>query len=82
MSHRPQLRMRGRIATIDELVVTEPWRKRGVGKALLEKAIERTSIALHRGTAALLAGAGTALAQAGGMLRHTGQHLHKRIACL
>lgn len=50
--------------------------------ARLEKAIERTSIALHRGTGALLAAAGAALAHAGGALRQTGQHLHKRIACL
>jgi uncharacterized membrane protein YfcA len=50
--------------------------------ARLEKGIERTSIALHRGIAALLGGAGTVLAHAGGTLRHTGQHLHKRIACL
>lgn len=50
--------------------------------ARLEKAIERTSIALHRGIAALLGGAGTVLAHAGGTLRHTGQHLHKRIGCL
>ena len=34
LSHRPQLRLRGRIATVDELVVTETWRRRGVGRAL------------------------------------------------
>ncbi|MGH6736461.1 MAG: phosphatase PAP2 family protein [Methyloceanibacter sp.] len=50
--------------------------------ARLERAVERTSVALHKGTGAALAGLGTALAHAGGTLRHTGQHLHKRIACL
>ena len=50
--------------------------------ARLEKAIERTSIALHKGTAAVFAGAGTGLAFIAGTLLHTGQHLHKRIACL
>jgi N-acetylglutamate synthase-like GNAT family acetyltransferase len=41
LSHRPQLRLRGRIATVDELVVTERWRRQGVGKALLRTALER-----------------------------------------
>lgn len=41
LSHRPQLRMKGRIATIDELVVAASWRRRGVGKALVLRAIER-----------------------------------------
>jgi lipid A 4'-phosphatase len=50
--------------------------------ARLERLIERFSIGLHKNTGALLAGAGTALARAGGAMRHTGQHLHKRIACL
>ena len=44
LSHRPQLRLRGRIATVDELVVTEPWRRRGVGRALLLHAIERSRV--------------------------------------
>ncbi len=44
LSHRPQLRLRGRIATVDELVVTEAWRRRGVGKALLTHAIERARV--------------------------------------
>jgi lipid A 4'-phosphatase len=47
--------------------------------ARLEKAIERTSFALHRGTGALLAGLGTALAHAGGTLRDAGQRPHGRI---
>ena len=41
LSHRPQLRLRGRIATVDELVVTESWRRRGVGRALMQQVIER-----------------------------------------
>jgi GNAT superfamily N-acetyltransferase len=44
LSHRPQLRLRGRIATVDELVVTEAWRRRGVGRALLLHAIERSCV--------------------------------------
>jgi GNAT superfamily N-acetyltransferase len=41
LSHRPQLRLRGRIATVDELVVTEAWRRRGVGRALMQQVLER-----------------------------------------
>lgn len=49
LSHRPQLRTRGRVATIDELIVTESWRRKGVGRALLAKAVERArSLALKR----------------------------------
>ncbi|WP_426752980.1 GNAT family N-acetyltransferase [Myxococcus sp. Y35] len=43
-SHRPQLRLRGRVATIDELVVTETWRRRGVGKALIRQILERCKV--------------------------------------
>jgi GNAT superfamily N-acetyltransferase len=57
MSHRPQLRMNGRIATIDELVVLPSWRRRGVGRALLKRAVEkaktltckRLELVTHRG---------------------------------
>jgi lipid A 4'-phosphatase len=48
----------------------------------LERAMDLTSVALHRGTGALLTRLGTTLAHVGGTLRHSGQHLHKRIACL
>lgn len=41
LTHRPSLRAGGRIAMIDELVVTPAWRMRGVGKALLEHAMDR-----------------------------------------
>jgi hypothetical protein len=50
--------------------------------AVLERRIERFSVALHKGMGAVLAGAGAALASAGGTLKDTGQHLHKRVACL
>lgn len=41
LSHRPQLRLRGRIATIDELVISEAWRDKGVGTKLLAAAVAR-----------------------------------------
>jgi GNAT superfamily N-acetyltransferase len=41
LSHRPQLRLRGRIATVDEQVVTESWRRRFLGKALMEQVLDR-----------------------------------------
>jgi N-acetylglutamate synthase-like GNAT family acetyltransferase len=41
LSHRPQLRLRGRITTIDELVISEAWRNKGVGSRLLEAAVSR-----------------------------------------
>jgi GNAT superfamily N-acetyltransferase len=44
LSHRPQLRMNGRIATIDELVVASAWRRRGVGQALVKRAVQRARV--------------------------------------
>jgi GNAT superfamily N-acetyltransferase len=44
LSHRPQLRMRGRIATIDELIVTKAWRGKGVGRALLMRVVDRAKV--------------------------------------
>lgn len=41
LSYRPQLRLRGRIGTVDELVVAEAWRKKGIGRALLQTVVER-----------------------------------------
>jgi GNAT superfamily N-acetyltransferase len=39
MSHRPQIRLGGRSAVIDELVVDEKRRGQGIGTALLEAAL-------------------------------------------
>jgi len=50
--------------------------------ARLERGVERVSVALHRLIAAALGATGQALAGAGSALRSTGQHLHKRVACL
>ena len=44
LSHRPQLRLKGRIATIDELVVTQAWRGKGIGKELLARAVARVKV--------------------------------------
>lgn len=44
LSHRPQLRLSGRIATIDELVVAPAFRRQGVGRALLTRALERARV--------------------------------------
>ena len=43
-SHRPALRLKGRIATIDEFVVLPSWRSKGVGKELLARAIARCKV--------------------------------------
>jgi len=43
-SHRPQLRLSGRIATIDELVVLPAARRQGVGRALVQRALERARV--------------------------------------
>ena len=44
LSHRPQLRLSGRVATIDELVVASAWRRRGVARALMQRALERARV--------------------------------------
>ncbi|GMU61006.1 MAG: hypothetical protein AMXMBFR34_27690 [Myxococcaceae bacterium] len=44
LSHRPILKLGGRAASIDELVVTKAWRRRGVGKELLRRAVERATV--------------------------------------
>lgn len=43
-SHRPWLSVGGRSGTIDELVVTVPWRRRGVGRELMKKVVERAKV--------------------------------------
>lgn len=58
-SHRPQLRAKGRVGTIEELIVTEAWRRRGVGRELLKRVVERAralsvkqlELVTHRGRA-------------------------------
>jgi ribosomal protein S18 acetylase RimI-like enzyme len=40
LSHRPQIRLAGRIATIDDLSVDPAYCGRGLGSALLEAALE------------------------------------------
>lgn len=44
LSHRPQLRMKGRIVSIDELVVAPAWRRRRVGTELMRRALERAKV--------------------------------------
>ena len=44
LTHRPALKMGGRSATIDELLVSKDWRRRGVGRELLRKAVERARV--------------------------------------
>jgi GNAT superfamily N-acetyltransferase len=41
MSHRPQLRLGGRVASIDLFVVSPEWRHRGIGNDLLTQALRR-----------------------------------------
>jgi N-acetylglutamate synthase-like GNAT family acetyltransferase len=41
LSHRPQLRVGGRIATIDEFVVSASLRRKGIGSELLERGVAR-----------------------------------------
>lgn len=40
LSHRPQIRLGGRLAVIDELVVTRDQRAAGIGSALLDAALD------------------------------------------
>lgn len=43
-SHRPVLKTGGRSGTIDELNVAKAWRRRGVGRELLRKVVERAKV--------------------------------------
>lgn len=44
LTHRPLLKMGGRAGTIDELVVAPAWRRKGVGRELLRKVVERARV--------------------------------------
>lgn len=44
LSHRPMIRLAGRVATIDELVVGAPFRRQGVGRELMKRAVERAKV--------------------------------------
>ena len=44
LSHRPNLRSGGRVATIDELIVGQAHRKAGVGRELLKRAVDRAKV--------------------------------------
>lgn len=44
LSHRPLLKVGGRAATIDELGVSKAWHRRGVGRELLKRAVERARV--------------------------------------
>lgn len=44
LSHRPVLKTGGRAGTIDELNVTKAWRRKGVGRELLRRAVERANV--------------------------------------
>lgn len=49
LSHRPQLRLRGRVLSVDELVVSPDWRRKGVGRALIQWALQRARTLSARG---------------------------------
>ena len=44
LSHRPILKLGGRSGVIDEVLVTKAWRRRGVGRELLKKVVERAKV--------------------------------------
>lgn len=44
LSHRPLLKTGGRAASIDELNVTPAWQRKGVGRELLRKVVERAKV--------------------------------------
>lgn len=43
-SHRPVLKTGGRAATIDELNVAKAWQRKGVGRELLRRVVERAKV--------------------------------------
>ncbi len=44
LSHRPVLKTGGRAGSIDELNVAQAWRRRGVGRELLRRVVERAKV--------------------------------------
>jgi N-acetylglutamate synthase-like GNAT family acetyltransferase len=44
LSHRPLLKVGGRAASIDELGVARGWVRKGVGRELLRRAVERARV--------------------------------------
>ncbi len=44
LSHRPVLKTGGRAGTIDELNVAKAWQRRGVGRELLRRVVERAKV--------------------------------------
>lgn len=44
LSHRPLLKTGGRAASIDELNVANGWQRKGVGRALLARVVERAKV--------------------------------------
>jgi N-acetylglutamate synthase-like GNAT family acetyltransferase len=44
LSHRPLLKVGGRAASIDELGVARAWIRKGVGRELLKRAVERARV--------------------------------------
>ena len=44
LSHRPVLKTGGRSGTIDELNVAKSWQRRGVGRELLRRVVERAKV--------------------------------------
>lgn len=44
LSHRPSLRLGGRLATIESLIVSGPYRRKGIGAELLERSINRAKM--------------------------------------
>lgn len=77
LTHRPTLKLGGRAATIDELLVAKSWRRRGVGRELLKRVIDRSRVLSvkrlevqslgvpHDEIAAFLSACGFELAQVG-----------------
>ena len=44
LSHRPVLKTGGRAGSVDELNVAKAWQRRGVGRELLRRVVERAKV--------------------------------------